>query len=177
MKTIAVLTAVLLLTLTTNAGPPDGCDDWSIHGYWIGMSFDEAEQVRPIKRKSNGQLVVKEKGQYKGYLTFDYDGLIRYGADFNSGALGQKGSPQHAQAATILKERFGEPFDTMRTESWNAMTGNTKVVAPYWFSEECDSLIAVQSITAGDSIKVTQTAVILRRYSNWKASRSGTMLD
>ncbi len=154
----------------------DPCEVWALHGYRVGMPFDKAQAVRPIKRKGN-ELRVKEKGRFKGSLEFDGAGLRRYASKLITGALGQKGSGSAALAESVLRQRLGEPADTMTAEKWNPMTGRVQGRATYWTSEECDTLIAVEAATAsGSAVSVTQPVLYLRRLSDWRA-QTGTIID
>ena len=174
----------LLLLLTIGAGsllpglsePPAGCHDWSVHGYWIGMSKAEAGRVRKMRRTRDGWKV-KEAKRYRGVLQFDGHGLRRYVAKFSTGAIGQRGSSTAAALELALRDRLGDPTDTIESEQSNVLIGSIRRRALVWQNEACDTLIALEAATAGDSTAtVTQPVLYLRRLSDWRKN-TRTLLE
>ena len=173
--------ACLLPAWASDPGEPlvaTECEAWAIHGYRIGMSQEDAASVRPMKLRGSKGWKVREKGEFEGFLQFDDNGLRRYAVQLKTGGLGQKGSVKAATAKSILRERFGKPTDTVSAQKTNFLVGVVYSEADLWTNEICDSLIAVESVTGGDSqVSVTQPNVYLRRLSDWKQERSNSLLD
>jgi hypothetical protein len=110
------------------------CEGWTLDGYQLGMSIDEASNIRGGKLKQ-GRLAVKEKGQFKGVVRFDGDGrLVQYGALLKS--------VDHDKLKLEMTERLGYPTVDEEHKGSNRIGPRfTTVWETDWMSVDCNAII------------------------------------
>lgn len=149
-------TAFLLIAIATGPGAradsaeEADCDLWTLDGYQLGMSVDEASGVRGGKLKQ-GRLAVKEKGRLKGLLWFDGDGrLVQYGALLKN--------PGH-DLKLEMTERLGYPtVDEEHKGSKSIGPRFTTVWETDWINATCNVIVRLRheniKVYAGDILQV-----------------------
>lgn len=142
----------------------DDCDTWTLNGYHLGMSLEEARAVREVKagesKPGSGQttFTVKEQGRIAGTLIFDTGGRLLEWSVVYLGA-----DPDQIRAALI--HRFGVPVldDRVGAAKRTRFGDEYRRLVTAWRSEVCGAgvLLAVGMGQAEDSAITSVRASLL----------------
>lgn len=148
---LAVALAVPLLSTGSAAFQgAAGCERWTVDGYRLGMSVDEAEAVRPKTRVKGDRAAVKEKGVLKGKLFFDEDGrLASWQAEYLDTTF--------AEVRARLVEQLGEPdADDVFADTYEI----GEIVRTGFLTRWTDSGCGATVLLRRDSVKSYATRVL-----------------
>ena len=135
--------AVVLMVLAAVPALGADCSGWVLNGYRLGMSVNDASEIRQVKGKSSS-LTVREKGQFRGRLEFDGDGRLVQWAAILKGA-------DHDRLKLEMMERYGLP--TVNEEHEGSHQIGPKFQTSWktdWINAECNTVIRLRR----ESIKV-----------------------
>jgi hypothetical protein len=167
------LLALSLVWLPLTGALAGECDAWRIEGYTLGMSQDDAAQIRAMKTRK-GKGVVKEKGSFKGTLLFDETGtLVQWAAQYLD--IG------HDELKRRLTESLGNPIKNEEFVGTNRIGGHSRTsLETQWIHEDCDAIVMLRremiKVYANNTLQVDTEKIYLvltgigsAESVNWKS--------
>ena len=169
-----LLTLLLVLFPLTGALASE-CETWRIEGYTLGMSQDEAAEIRAMKPRK-GKALVKEKGSFKGTLFFDKAGmLVQWAAQYTD--VG------HNEVKRRLTESLGDPVKNEEFVGTNEIGGVIRTsLETQWINPGCDATVMLRremiKAYANNTLQVDTERIYLvlieigsAEAFNWKSMR------
>ena len=169
------LLALLLASFPLTCVLASECETWRIEGYSLGMSQDEAAEIRALKPR-RGKAVVKEKGSFKGTLFFDEAGLlVQWAAQYTD--VG------HDEVKRRLTESLGDPVKNEEFVGTNEIGGVIRTsLETQWINPGCDATVMLRremiKAYANNTLQVNTERIYLvlieigsAKAVNWKSMR------